>query len=103
VDEGRRVLEKYRNVYRFRDDLPNLALVVGEPEIALAQIERARMARNYRWLATNPYAKAYMDRPDFRALAEKLHQEWRTNLDFLAERLPAAVPSLPELGASDPS
>ncbi len=103
VAEGRLVLEKYRDTRRHRDDLPNLALVLGEPELALAQIERTPMARNYRWLATNPYAKPYLDRPDFRALAEKLHQEWRTNLDFLAERLPAAVPSLPELGASDPS
>ncbi|MGH9390767.1 MAG: hypothetical protein ACRD1Z_14210, partial [Vicinamibacteria bacterium] len=94
--EGRRVLEKYRDTRRFRDDLANLALVVGEPEEALSLIERTLMARNYRWLATNPYAKPYLDRPDFRALAERLHREWRDNLEILKGRLPAAPPDLPE-------
>jgi hypothetical protein len=93
--EGRPILEKHRNGLYIWDDLPNLALVVGEPDVALQQIEKTPLARNYRWLATNPNARRYLGRPDFRALLARFHAEWESALDLVGDKLPAAPPPLP--------
>ncbi len=95
VAEGQRVLDKYRGTHPFWDDLANLALVLGETEAALSQIENAPMASNYRWLATNPYAKPYLRQPAFVTLLDRLYADWQSSLEFAGGRLPASPPSLP--------
>ncbi len=100
--EARHVLEKYRDAPRFRDDLANLALVLGETGIALEHIARTPMTKNYRWLVTNPYLRRYLGDPEFLALAEELYDKRQRNSAISGDRLPALPPSLPAINEISP-
>jgi TolB-like protein/tetratricopeptide (TPR) repeat protein len=95
LDQGRRALAKHGDRPRYRDSLINLALVLGETDLALSRIEGNLTAGNYRWLVTSRFVRPYLDEPEFRALSEKLYEKWQRNVELAKDLLPVPPPALP--------
>ncbi|MEZ4331690.1 MAG: hypothetical protein R3F35_08040 [Myxococcota bacterium] len=93
--DARRILQDHlRDGPRFWDHLIRLALALGEGEHALELLRTNPINGNYRWLATEPLVRAHLRHPEWRTLADALHDDWRRDRTEFGPRLPAPPPIL---------
>ena len=96
VEEGKRVLEKFRDRPGFGNNhLIRLAAAVGEDDLAIRLVRTSQYYRNYRWLVTDPDMANLRNNPAFRELLNELYARWKHDVAEFGTSLPARPPKLP--------
>jgi tetratricopeptide (TPR) repeat protein len=96
VEEGRRVLNKFRDRSSFGSNhLIRLAASVDEEDFAIRLVRASQYHRNYRWLISDPDMATLRDNPAFRHLLDELYERWQRDEASLGSSFPALPPKLP--------
>jgi len=96
VDEGRRVMNKFRDRSGFgQNHLIRLAAAVGDVDLAIRLVRASQYYRNYRWLVADPDMAALRNNPAFRELLNELYARWQRDVAEVGPSLPARPPKLP--------